>query len=137
MAANIPQSPIEAPLAVWVSNSHTILLKVGVHCSFNTATIWEQNPRSHHKGATGRVRTGNQPYPVLCLCQLGQDIPQLSTRAPTLLLQQIPHSPIAATIISLQHEHHLPANQGELCKSFAYLLTLFHKPNIGVARTVC
>ena len=32
------------------------------------------NPRSHHKGATGRVRTGDQLLPVLCHCQLGQDI---------------------------------------------------------------
>ena len=31
------------------------------------------NPRSHHKGATGRVRTGDQRLPVLCRCQLGQD----------------------------------------------------------------
>ena len=34
-----------------------------------------KNPRSHHKGATGRVRTGDQRLPVLCHCQLGQDIP--------------------------------------------------------------
>ena len=33
----------------------------------------EQHPRSHHKGATARVRTGDQQYPVLCNCQLGQD----------------------------------------------------------------
>ena len=34
-------------------------------------------PRSHHKGATGRVWTGDQwlPVTVLCHCQLGQDIP--------------------------------------------------------------
>ena len=36
------------------------------------------NPRSHHKGATSRVRTGNQRLPVLCHCQLGQDIPNQS-----------------------------------------------------------
>ena len=30
-------------------------------------------PRSHYKGATGRVRTGDQLLPVLCHCQLGQD----------------------------------------------------------------
>ena len=35
------------------------------------------NPRSHHKGATGRVRIGNQRLPVLCHGQLGQDIPIL------------------------------------------------------------
>ena len=35
-----------------------------------------KNPRSNHKGATGRVRTGNQLLPVLCHCQLGQDIPR-------------------------------------------------------------
>ena len=37
--------------------------------------LFGTNPRSHHKGATGRVRTGNQRLPVLCHCQLGQDIP--------------------------------------------------------------
>ena len=35
-------------------------------------TFREQHPRSHHKGATGTVRTGDQRYPVLCQCQLGQ-----------------------------------------------------------------
>ena len=29
------------------------------------------NPRSHHKGATGRFRTGDQLYPILRHCQLG------------------------------------------------------------------
>ena len=37
--------------------------------------LFGTNPRSHHKGATGRFRTGNQQLPVLCHCQLGQDIP--------------------------------------------------------------
>ena len=31
-------------------------------------------PGHTHKGSTGRVRTGNQLYPALCHCQLGQDI---------------------------------------------------------------
>ena len=57
----------------------------GVRRSFitTTRTVWEQHPRSNHKGATdanatggkGRVRTGDGRYTVLCLCQLGQDIP--------------------------------------------------------------
>ena len=29
--------------------------------------LFGTNPRSHHKGATGRVRTGNQRLPILCL----------------------------------------------------------------------
>ena len=33
-----------------------------------------KNPRSHQKGATSRVRTGDQWLPILCHCQLGQDI---------------------------------------------------------------
>ena len=37
--------------------------------------LFGTNPRSHHKGATGRVQTGDQLLPVLCHCQLGQDIP--------------------------------------------------------------
>ena len=37
--------------------------------------LFGTNPRSNHKGAaTGRVRTGDQRLPVLCHCQLGQDI---------------------------------------------------------------
>ena len=52
-----------------------LLFKAEARCSFITTTVREQHPRSHHKGATGRVRTGNQLYPVLWDCQLGQDIP--------------------------------------------------------------
>ena len=36
--------------------------------------LFGTNSRSHHKGATGRVRTGDQLRPGLCHCQLGQDI---------------------------------------------------------------
>ena len=58
-----------------ISRYHNITnLKAEVLCSFITMTLLEQNPRSHHKGATGRVQTGNQLYPVLGYCQLGQDI---------------------------------------------------------------
>ena len=46
------------------------LQKAEVRRSFISTTIREQRPKSHHKGATGRVRT---EYPVLCHCQLGQD----------------------------------------------------------------
>ena len=42
--------------------------KAEFHRSFITTTVLEQRPRSHHKGATGRVRTWNQRYPVLCHC---------------------------------------------------------------------
>ena len=37
--------------------------------------LFWKNPRPHHKGAAGRVQTGDQLLPVLCHCQLGQDIP--------------------------------------------------------------
>ena len=40
--------------------------KAEVCSSFITTTVREQRPRSHHKGATGRVRTCNQQYQVLC-----------------------------------------------------------------------
>ena len=36
--------------------------------------LFGTNPRSHHKGTTGRVRTKDQRLPVLCHCQLGQDM---------------------------------------------------------------
>ena len=36
--------------------------------------LFGTNPRSH-KSATDRVRTGDQRLPLLCHCQLGQDIP--------------------------------------------------------------
>ena len=35
--------------------------------------LFGTNPRTHHKGATGRVRTGDQRFPVLCHCQFGQE----------------------------------------------------------------
>ena len=38
--------------------------------------LFGTNPRSHHKGATCRVWTGDQLLPVLCHCQFGQDIPK-------------------------------------------------------------
>ena len=44
--------------------------------------LFGTNPRSHHKGATGRVRTGDQRLPFLCHCQLGQDIPTMATPGP-------------------------------------------------------
>ena len=41
----------------------------------HTTSLW-------HKGATGRVRTGDQWYPALCHCQLGQDIPDVELLLP-------------------------------------------------------
>ena len=52
----------------------TIALKAEVRSSFITMTVQEQHPRSHLKGATSRVRNGDQRYPVLCHYQLGQGI---------------------------------------------------------------
>ena len=34
--------------------------------------LFGTNPRSHHKGSTSRVRTGDQLLPVLCHCQLSR-----------------------------------------------------------------
>ena len=44
--------------------------------------LFGKNPRSHHKGANGRVRTGDQRLPVLCHCRLGQDIPRCNPNWP-------------------------------------------------------
>ena len=44
---------------------------------FTTALLprlFRKNSRSHHKGTAGRVLSGDQLLPVLCYCQLGQDI---------------------------------------------------------------
>ena len=49
----------------------TIKVRAAVRRSFITTTVRDE----YHKGATGRVRTGDQRLPVLCHCQLGQDIP--------------------------------------------------------------
>ena len=58
-----------------IDSNHEIIgtIKEEVSSSFNATTFQEQLPRSHHKGATGRVRTGDRLYPVLrqCHCQLG------------------------------------------------------------------
>ena len=51
--------------------------KVEVRRRFITMTVREQRPRSHHKSATGRVRTGDQRYSFLCRCQLRHDIPDI------------------------------------------------------------
>ena len=41
-----------------------------------TTTVQELHPRSHYKGgALSRVQTGDQLFPILCHCQLRQDIP--------------------------------------------------------------
>ena len=42
--------------------------------------LFGKNPRSHHKGTTVTVRTGDhwQRLPVLCHCQLGQEIHDLT-----------------------------------------------------------
>ena len=45
--------------------------EVEVRRSFITTTVRDQSP------ATGRVRTGDQRFPALCHCQLGDDIPAL------------------------------------------------------------
>ena len=52
---------------VHISTLHTlnILQGGGSPQLYNTA-VREQHPRSHHKGATGRVQTGDRRYPVLC-----------------------------------------------------------------------
>ena len=62
----------------WSLGTTRLLVKAKFHLSFNMTTALEQHPRSlsHHKGATCRVCSGDQLYhPVLCHCQLGQDIP--------------------------------------------------------------
>ena len=46
--------------------AHRVTAKAEVRCSFISTTVREQHPRSHHKGPTGRVRTGDKRYPVLC-----------------------------------------------------------------------
>ena len=52
--------------------------------------LFGTNPRSHHKGATGRVRTGDQRLPALCHCQLGQDIPNITRLSNRPLAQEVP-----------------------------------------------
>ena len=78
--------PLGGPLTAWLRVDVSMFLwspqccncaqaKAEVRRSFITTTVREQSPRSHHKGATSRVRNGDQWYPVLCHCQLGHDIP--------------------------------------------------------------
>ena len=70
-----------APIAsLNLSISHWSLSKEEIRLSFITTNIREQPSRSHHKGATARVRTGDQRYPIPCHCQLGQDIPRAWVR---------------------------------------------------------
>ena len=62
------------------SQKFTITKPVKVEVRSSFVNTWDQSPRLHHKGATGRVRTGDQQYPTLCHCQLGQDIPSLMNK---------------------------------------------------------
>ena len=59
---------------------HRLEFKLEIGRRFAAALLprlFGKNPRSHHKGATDRVRTGDQRLPILChcqvQCQLGQD----------------------------------------------------------------
>ena len=48
-----------------------IQVRAEVRRSFITTTVRDES----HVTPQGRVRTGDQRLPVLCHCQLGQDIP--------------------------------------------------------------
>ena len=72
MLATAEQPP---SLGVWAGYSHN------VRRSFAAALLHRlfgnNCPRPPNKGATGRVRIGDQLYPLLCHCKLGQDIPYI------------------------------------------------------------
>ena len=59
----------------WLSWIKHLMLRFAAALLPLPLDCWEQHPRSHHKVATARVWTGHQLYPILCPCQLGQDIP--------------------------------------------------------------
>ena len=63
-------------LLCWMTLLLCFCFKAEVRSSFITTTVLDQSPRSHHKGATSRVRTGDQLYSALCQChyQFGQGI---------------------------------------------------------------
>ena len=88
------QAGLSLPGTLWHCPAGRDMQKVGVSCIQISAVnlkgrasqgrrfaaalvprLFGKNPRSHHKGATGRIRTGDQleRLPVLCHCQLGQD----------------------------------------------------------------
>ena len=69
--------------------SNVLLYLSAIGQRFATALLprlFGKTPMSHHKGATGRVRIGIQQLPVLCHCQLGQDIPILFVWLATITL---------------------------------------------------
>ena len=49
-------------------------LKAEVRRSFITTNVREQRPRSHHKGATGRVRTGDHGITFYAVANLDKTI---------------------------------------------------------------
>ena len=63
------------PRGTGITEVVSISVRGGVFADLITTTVRERHLRSHYKGATGRVRTGDQRHPVLCHCQLRQDIP--------------------------------------------------------------
>ena len=70
-----------APIGICYSTVWSVggpaIIRAEVRRSFITTTVLKflKNLRSHHKGATDRVRTGDQRLPGLCHCQLRHDIP--------------------------------------------------------------
>ena len=84
-------------------SSLIIILKAEVCSSFIITTVRDQSPRSHHKGATSRVQTGNPLYPaLLCHCQLGS----LSLELPPSLPPSFTHTlcpSLPPSLLSLTH----------------------------------
>ena len=76
--------------------------KAEVRRGFNTTTVRDQSPRAHHKGATGRVRTGDQRYPALCHCQLEHDVPTHVLSEGTASLSPRRRTAVAAAEVFLQ-----------------------------------
>ena len=69
--------------------------------------LFGTNPRSHQKGATGRVRTGNQRLPVLCHCQLGQDI-SITMEFTSRTISPVPDTSRYVLLLRLSLLHSLP-----------------------------
>ena len=61
-----------------------IIPKAEVCSSFIATTVWEQHPRSNHKGATGRVQTGTNCIQFYDIANLDKtSLPQLHGSLPT------------------------------------------------------
>ena len=79
-----------------------VTVKAEVRRSFTTTTVRDQSPRSHHKGATGRVRTGDHGIQFYAIANLDKT---------SLIIVQSPYRNLSTMSNSLLHNFQVQLNK--------------------------